>query len=166
MDGALRDLIAKQAITEQIYTYCRAVDRIDNDLGRSVWHDDGTADYGPIFQGTGHGFIAYVEGSHRAKLGHSHQITNILIRVDGDHAVSEAYVIATLRFEQDGVLRHATVQGRYLDRWSCRAGRWAIDHRQFVHDLDEVRDVAGTRFQSWGRRDRDDPSYALFATAG
>jgi hypothetical protein len=164
VDGAMRELIAKQAITEQIHTYCRAVDRIDNDLGRSVWHEDGTADYGPIFQGTGHGFIEYVEGSHRAKLGHSHQITNILIRVDGDRAASEAYVTATLRFEQDGVLRQATIQGRYLDRWSRRAGRWAIDHRHFVHDLDAVQDVVATRFTSWGRRDRDDPSYALFAS--
>ncbi|QTH21123.1 nuclear transport factor 2 family protein [Rhizorhabdus wittichii] len=102
-------------------------------------------------------------GQPPRQTGHSQQITNILIRIDGDHAASEAYVTATLRFEQDGVRRQATVLGRHLDRWSCRAGRWAVDHRHFVCDLDEVHDLAEERLRSWGHRDRDDPSYALFA---
>jgi hypothetical protein len=91
-------LVAKQAITEAIYTYCRALDRMDWDLAHTVWHPDGTADYGPnMFQGTGPGFIEWVWAQHAGMMGHSHQITNILIEVDGDRAASEAYVTAALR---------------------------------------------------------------------
>lgn len=44
----------REAITDAIYRYCRAMDRIDPELGRSVWHPDGTADYGPgRFSGNG-----------------------------------------------------------------------------------------------------------------
>jgi len=52
-DPVLAELLAKQAITEQIYRYCRAMDRVDSELGKSVWHADGLADYGPMFQGPG-----------------------------------------------------------------------------------------------------------------
>src|SRR5262249_25684446 len=60
-----------------------------------------------------------------------HQVTNILIAVDGDRAVSESYVIAMLWKTNDaGVLTKMQAVGRYADRWSCRDGRWAIDHRR------------------------------------
>ena len=42
----MRGLLDRQAITEQIYRYCRAVDRLDIPLGHSVFHEDATADYG------------------------------------------------------------------------------------------------------------------------
>ncbi|MES2303795.1 MAG: nuclear transport factor 2 family protein, partial [Pseudomonadota bacterium] len=74
------------------------------------------------------------------------------------------YVHATLRFEQDGVLRQGTALGRYLDRWSRRDGHWAIDHREYVQDIDEVVDAGPPLVGAFGaRRDREDPSYAVFA---
>jgi hypothetical protein len=63
---ALVELLAKQAITEQIYRYCRAMDRIDSDLGRSVWHSDGRAYCGPIFRAMGHEFVKWVAIPHFA----------------------------------------------------------------------------------------------------
>jgi hypothetical protein len=42
----LRTLADRQAITDLIYRYCRAMDRIDPDLGYTIWHEDGVADYG------------------------------------------------------------------------------------------------------------------------
>ena len=33
------------------------MDRINDALGRSVFHADAVADYGAMFPGTGHGFI-------------------------------------------------------------------------------------------------------------
>ena len=93
----IEELLAKQAITEVIYRYCRALDRMDRPLADTIWHAGGTADYGPtMFQGTGEGFLDWVWPTHAAMLGHSHQIANVLIEVDGDHAGSEAYVTATL----------------------------------------------------------------------
>ena len=152
---------AREAIRRQLYCYCRAVDRLDAPLGYGVWHDDGTASYGPMFDGTGRGFIDWVIEQHLALDNHSHQIANILISLDGDRASSEAYVTAALRMRQDDHLLHIDVRGRYLDRWALRDGRWAIAHRDYVHDFDDARVVTTTQAQGWGKRDREDLSYRL-----
>ena len=161
------DLVAKQAITEMIYTYCRALDRMDLELAHTVWHPDGTADYGAsMFQGTGAGFIDWVWVQHAAMFAHSHQITNVLIEVDGDRAGSEAYVTAALRLaaDDDGQAVEIVSRGRYVDTWSRRDGRWAIDHRRFAEDFTSSASVPAMESPDaavrTARRDRDDPSYA------
>jgi len=163
----LDELVAKQAITEVIYTYCRALDRMDWDSALTVWHADGTADYGAhMYQGTGPGFVEWVWAQHAAMMGHSHQITNVLIEVDGDRAASEAYVTAALRLEADSNAQATEIvsRGRYVDTWSRREGRWAIDHRRFVEDFTTTYQVTAMEpadaSQRSSRRDRDDPSYA------
>jgi hypothetical protein len=163
---ALEELLAKQAITEVIYRYCRGIDRMDRDLTLSVWHEGGTADYGAdIHQGTGVSFVDWVWPVHEQGFAaHSHQITNILIEVDpsGDGAVSEAYVTVRLR-SREGV--DIVNSGRYLDRWECRDGRWGVVHRRYADDLGAVyapvADTSGPG--SIARRGPDDPSYELFA---
>ena len=136
-------------------------------MALSVWHPDGTADYGMIYQGTGSGFVDWVWHAHGAMAVHSHQITNVLIDVDAgrDRAVSEAYVTAAVRTNpEDGQITDFVARGRYLDRWSRRSGSWAIDHRQYVEDITEIlhfpQPADGST--SLGRRDREDPSYKLF----
>jgi hypothetical protein len=86
-------------ITAVMHRYCRAMDRIDAKLGYSVWHDDGTADYGPFFKGSGRDFIDWVCNFHRTLISQFHQVTNILIDVMGEHATSESYVTAALLFQ-------------------------------------------------------------------
>jgi hypothetical protein len=168
-ETSIEVLAAKQAITEQLYHYCRGLDRMDRAMALAVWHPDGTADYGDMFQGTGHGFVDWVWIAHAAMSAHSHQITNVLVDVDpdGEHAVSEAYVTAAVRTTpQDGQTSDFVARGRYLDRWSRRSGAWAIDHRQFVDDVTEVFHFplaeVGDGSTSSGRRDESDPSFALF----
>jgi ketosteroid isomerase-like protein len=157
--ASLQEVADRQAITDQIYRYCRAMDRIDHELGYSIWHEDGTADYGEaVFVGTGRGFVDHVCAQHVQMLVHSHQVTTVVIELDGDHAASEAYVTARLRMERGGKLLQMEVLSRYLDRWSRRDGRWAIDHRQTVMDMDEIREVTPMKSHEV-RRDRSDPSY-------
>jgi hypothetical protein len=152
----------REAITDQLYRYCRAMDRIDNELGYAVWHEDGTADYGSdIFQGTGRGFVDHVSKQHAQTLTHSHQLSNIVIEIDGDRAGSESSVTANLRIEQGGKLMQITVWSRYIDTWSKRDGRWAIDHRYTINDFDEIREVTPLRATFRGTRDHSDPSYAV-----
>lgn len=169
---------AKRAITEAIYRYCRALDRMDRELASAVFHPDATADYGPTFSGSAEGLIDNFWVNHAKLLGHSHQVTNILIEVDGDRAGSEAYAFGTLwDLTPEGGLVVLTALGRYLDTWSCRDGVWAIDHRRFVYDLvypstptvapaaaeaplarlARRRDPRNTA----ARRDRTDPSYEV-----
>lgn len=134
----LQILMTKQAITEVIYGYCRALDRMDKPAAYAVWHADGTADYGDdIFQGPGWGFVDWVWTAHAAMSTHSHQITNVLIQVDGDRAASESYVTVALRtlpMGDGGHVAEIFSRGRYLDRWSYKDGQWAIDHRIYITD--------------------------------
>ena len=168
VSAAVDELVAKHAITEVIYTYCRALDRMDWDLALTVWHADGTADYGAnMYQGTGAGFVEWVWTQHAGMMGHSHQITNVLVEVDGDRGASEAYVTAALRLESDANAQAVEIvsRGRYVDTWSRRDGRWAIDHRRFVEDFTSTYPVSAMEpsdaAQRSSRRDRDDPSYAV-----
>lgn len=167
---------AKQAITEVLYQYCRAVDRLDAELGYGVWHPDGTAHYGGIYQGSGRGFIDLALAYHRTLIATSHQVTNVLIEVSPDltRAASETYLSVRLRMENDGEFSDLVGVGRYLDAWSCRNGTWAIDHRQCLGDISSQVAVPAEDAESAvtfaaevpaiaSRRDAEDPSYALFA---
>lgn len=153
----------KLAITEKIYQYSRAMDRIDDRLGYDVFHEDATVDYGEMFQGTGHEFIDFVHKAHSTMLVHQHMIGNILIELDGDRAGSESYVTATFRIRQDdGTLMGMRSQGRYIDRWERRGDAWRILHRQYLHEMDESW-PAVQQFVSRGQRETSDPSYAVLA---
>jgi len=137
------------------------VDRLDVPLGHSIWHEDGIADYGADFyQGDGRRVIDHICAQHLHALHHSHQVSNILIDLDGDRAGSEAYAIATLRARRGEQLIQMTIWGRYVDRWSRRRGHWGLDHRLAVRDFDEIREVTPLQNHLVGRRDRSDPSYA------
>ncbi len=163
MSDLLNELADKQAIRDLIYTYCRAVDRLDVPLGHSIWHDDGYADYGKdYYQGPGKGVIDLICEHHLGLLSHSHQVTNILIELNGDDAGSEAYVSGTMRTERDGKLFHLGVWARYLDRWQRRDDKWGLLHRVVVFDHQELRET--TDMPGHGQpasRDRDDPSYQI-----
>ncbi len=160
----LAALRAKDAIRERLHDYVRAMDSIDDDLGRSVFHPDAPADYGAIYQGTGHGFIDFVHAAHVGMLAHQHQLGSIGIVVDGERAASETYVTVTLRMRSpEGLLQDSRSHGRYLDQWEQRNGRWAISARQYVHLFDDLYPVHLQQFETGGSRNPEDPSYALFA---
>jgi hypothetical protein len=174
-DAAITMLLEKQAITEVLYRYCRAMDRIDREATLKIWHPDGTCNYSSTAGVPDMLFRDYLTGSTKARQGfanHSHQITNILIELAGERAVSEAYFTASLQTEpQDGRVTEHLWRGRYLDRWSKRGGtgaigHWAIDHRQVVFDSYTPHDFAADRLNGMplalSRRDTDDPSYAHF----
>jgi hypothetical protein len=137
-DDAITALIAKQAITEVLHRYCYAMDRNDAELGYSVWHPDGTAHYEGMFEGTGREFVDFGQGGHREAFdGTSHQVTNIMIDLDGDdRATSETYVTAACRIK--GTELVYLIRGRYQDMWSRRAGEWRLDARHFETDLWQV----------------------------
>ena len=159
----LRLVHDRQQIGEALSSYCRAVDRVDRELGYSIWHDDAEVDYGDsIYRGSGRGVIDHICDSHLKGIVHSHQVTNLIIRFDGDRAFSEAYVTSAMRMMLDGTLMQITTRGRYLDRWSRRGGPWRIERRMFVADLDEIRPATPGAIPPRFSLDRNDPSYAWF----
>jgi hypothetical protein len=160
-DDQLQGLLDKQAITEVIHRYGRSMDRVDQEIGYSVFWPDAVADYHEqMFQGTGHGFIDWVLPTHLSFFAsHSHRFSNILIDVAGDRARSETYVEVTLRrIDDEGRCFDSLNCGRYVDRWERRDGEWRIIHRRYLHDIgNTVPATAG--FATTSRRDRLDPSY-------
>jgi len=159
------DLIAKQEITELLYTYCRALDRVDWELLPTVFHPDAFCDYGAeLFQGDRDGLARFAHGGHQHSFNaHQHQIGNILIRVEGDRAASEAYCTATFcQSGDDGEPVIKQSYSRYVDRWEKRDGKWAILARKYLHMTDEARRSGRPDLAVQGSRDRNDPSYAFF----
>jgi hypothetical protein len=162
VSGALEALIDREAIREQLYNYCRSVDRLDIPLGHGVFHEDSHADYGEgVYQGPGRGAIDTICKQHDHLTSHSHQITNILIALDSERAGSEAYMTGTMRMERDGKEFQIFVRARYLDAWEKRGGRWAIIRREVAYDHDDVREVTSMRGPSHCARDGSDPSYTF-----
>jgi hypothetical protein len=154
------DVQDRLAITDCIYRYCRSVDRLDVSLGHSVFHPDSYADF-TTYKGSGRGWIDFICEEHRKFLHHSHQVTNIIINLDGDRAGSEAYVTATLRACDGDRVMQRQFWARYIDAWSRRGGTWAIDRRECVIDFDSIMEVTPIAQHQRSRRDRSDPSYAV-----
>lgn len=162
-DAALQRLLDKQEITEVIYTYCRAVDRMDRELATSIWAPEATADYGDIYIGPASGLVDVIWRIHGTMQAHSHEVNNILIQLDGDRAVSEGYFSAKLRpLPSEGPTIQLNSRGRYLDRWVRHDGRWLILHRKTVSDFTDVAAVTDGDFFNAGRNDSKDPSYEFF----
>jgi hypothetical protein len=136
-DAAVRTLLDKQAITEVLHRYCYAMDANDRALGRSVWHPDGTAHYVDMFEGTGWDFVEFGQSGHEAAFDRtSHQVTNVTIAVDDDHAHSTSYVTAACPIQGQDLVY--LIRGRYLDDWSRRDGEWRIDARRFETDVHQI----------------------------
>jgi len=165
LPAALRELLDRQAITDLLQRYCRAVDRLDKPLARSVFHPGAEADFSPVYKGDAQGAIDFVFASHARVLRVSHQIGTTIVTFgeDGKTAGSEAAFHSTARFLVDDQLTQLDIWGRYLDRWSQRDGRWAIDRRRTVFDFDETRPVTGSMGSPDVSRDRADPSYEVLA---
>ena len=161
------ELLDKLSIQEVLYRYCRGLDRMDKAMAYSVWHDEGTADYYGVFKGSGHEFIDWVWEAHSALERHFHQVTNVITEIQGDSAISEAYINVALWTLPDaqGAQSEVIGRGRYLDRWSKRNGQWAIDHRIYVMDMQTINPLNRGQVAAESTRNNLDPSFAFFPTA-
>jgi hypothetical protein len=166
-DPALQELLDKQAIRDVLSRYCRGLDRMDKEMANAVWHPEGTAFYDGIFEGTGHTFIDWVWEAHSAMERHSHQITNVLIEVNGDEATSESYVTVVLWTlpDDEGKQQELVGRGRYLDRWERRDGVWAIEHRIHLLDMSSSFPLARAEVSDGASRDRGDLSFEFIPKA-
>jgi hypothetical protein len=159
----LDELIAREEIHDVLLRYCRSMDRMDLELGYSVFHGDAPADYGPeVYQGTGPGFVDWAYEYHQGFDSTAHRIANSLIEVDRDRAVAETYVSANFLSHRDETVLSRTVFGRYLDTFAKIDGVWAISNRSYVRDFLFQQEVAGG--VGTARRNHDDPSYALYSS--
>lgn len=162
-------LLSKQAITELLYTYPRALDRLDRDLLLSIAHPEARMQFGKNVFPSWAAYVDWLMREHSAMAGNNHRISNILIQVDGDKAVSESTGTATLlvkRAGHDDEYEERWMHSRYLDTWSRRDGKWALDSRRTLSDYRRIRYVPAEEvrqhYEVAPRLGRDDPSYTLF----
>lgn len=150
----LQLLVDKSQIAELLTRYLRAIDRADIATLRASYLPGATEEHGGLYSGPAQGYIDSIEKAltHPRSVG-THTLSNILIEVDGDRAVSEHYVLAMARARTaDGVVADSLIASRIIDDLERRDGRWGIARRRlrfdWAHDL-------GPRPERWlhGRLD-------------
>ncbi len=167
--AAIAAIEDRQAIAANLANHSRGIDRCDAALIKSVYHPDGVVSYG-MFDGPADAFadlIVRLIGTRAISL---HRPCNQWIRIDGDRAVSECYVIAYLERTGEAVPYQTLVGGRYLDRHERRGGVWKLTHRLYVLDWNINRPPTGTAAPGYdgppfnrGAQGPDDPGTKLLA---
>lgn len=154
----IQELYDRECIRQKIYTYTRAVDRIDEELVREVFTEDANADYG-YDKGNALDVVGRILNMHRTYYSTSHQISNILLKIDGDKAASESYATCYVYFrnEQGEPIPSFTCT-RYFDRWERRNGEWKIVDRTLAMDISNT--FTAVQMPQYNTsRDKEDPSY-------
>jgi hypothetical protein len=170
-NAALQEVIDKSALKDLVLKYCRACDRRDYGLLRTLYHDDAIDDHGDMFCGSADDFVAWLPSVLESFEATVHSISNALFVVDGDKAEGELYTLAYHRTRSPDA-QEIVIGGRYLDRYERRDGAWRFIHRSLACDWCDVRPVNVKAYEQFaagaprGRADKDDPSYQLMMLAG
>jgi len=167
----LQVAIDKSEIAEVLASFARGIDRIDENILRSVLHPDATLDLGPgVFQGTGGDYVHWVLGVLQGVRSSHHMITNIRTDLDGDTALVESYFHAHIRIEKPIGREDVFLGGRNLDRFERRpsgsAGVWKIVHRKQVLDWVRTESASDIFYHQnpdalWSYRTKTDASYQM-----
>ena len=131
------------AVRDTVSRHSQGVDRGDDALLASAYHEDATVDYG-FFKGAASEFVPLLCESQRAGPVTLHRSSTPWIALDGGRAASETYVIALAQGQEDSGPVQRLIAGRYLDRHSLRGDQWRIEHRHYVMDTNINRAGATT----------------------
>jgi len=167
---AVQEMLDKQAIAEVMMTYCRALDRLDEDLLRSVFHPDSQHNHG--FKGPSSDpgakgadgqpgdFVGYALQTLSRMTRTHHQLGNIFVEIQpgGTVAYTEAYFTAYHRMRAKGDPKAAPnawdtemdwfVAGRYMDRMEKRNGVWKIARRTATTDWQRIEPPAAPNYSA------------------
>lgn len=127
--SAAESLIARHGILNALALHSRGVDRGDANLLGAAYHPDATVDYG-FYAGPAGPFVRLLADAQKGARPSLHRTCNTDLRLEGDRAAAESYVIA---YVEEAELQRM-VFGRYLDRLEKRDGEWRISHRAYVLD--------------------------------
>ncbi len=161
MDARLQELLDRQAIQECVNRYARGLDRHDDEMVASAYHD-GAVDHHGDFLGSPADFIPWANELHAADwVAHHHHLTTHTAEIDGDVAHAETYCIGTFLRRDRTVVDMGG--GRYIDRLERRDGEWKIVAREVVIEWVCAADATTSRFSADpypdGTWDRTDASY-------
>jgi len=187
-DEDVVELIDRQKCYDVLTRYCRALDRADVELMRSVYWEDGMDDHG-VFQGNAHEFsdfiIKEIQNWFEVTV---HSISNVHMEYYGDVMCTESYLTAyhkvkgekdkieavqgseyysRLNLSEVGDTHHVFFYGgRYIDRLEKRNGEWRIVLRRVCMDWNEhwpgltiLDDGMCKTLTVRGSRDHNDPAF-------
>lgn len=130
----IEEIQAKFEMEERLKVFCRGCDRNDVDLMLSAFHPDAMADYG-YMKGTAREFSEWVVQTHEENFTHTtHELSNMLISLDGDRATSEAYMDSRLRYKDGDGFSEVFTSVRYLGKWERRNDIWKMVHHMALCD--------------------------------
>lgn len=120
------ELADREAIRDTLMRYCRASDRVDEDMLRSVYWPDAHDDHMEFSGNTGE-FVAYCVPILTAMRFNMHKLGNVLIVIDGNRAEVESYFQGYHSVpDESGARRDVFAGGRYLDLFEKRDDEWRI----------------------------------------
>ncbi len=185
----LQELVDRQKIYHVLTSYCRALDRCDVELMKTVYWEDGVDVHG-VFSGNAHEFAEYIiRGVEQWFESAQHFICNVHMEFDRpDLARVETYMFSFSRvaanrervkdwFGETYLRQWAAVidaggaqdffyGGRYVDRFEKRGDTWRIAKRTVVMDwnlnqpaTEIIKEGMFKTLDIHGRRDRRDPAY-------
>jgi hypothetical protein len=171
LNPRLQAAIDKSEIADLLHSFARGIDRIDENLLRSVLHPDATLDLGPgVFQGTGGDYVHWVLGVLQTIRSSHHMITNIRVELEGDAALVESYFHGYMRIEKPIGREDVFMGGRNLDRFERRpagsSGVWKIVHRKQIIDWVRTESASDIFYHQnpdalWSYRTKIDASYQM-----
>jgi hypothetical protein len=158
-DAEIQEMWDRQKCSEVLSKYCRALDRADLALMKSVYWEDAIDVHG-VFEGNAHEFSEFIitEIKNWFEIA-THYICNVHMEYHGNEMYSEAYLIsycqvAGTREKVETVFGPTYLSqlgdkigeehkqaffmgGRYLDKLEKRDGEWRIARREVVMDWNE-----------------------------
>src|SRR3546814_12927354 len=120
------ELLDREAIRECMFQYCRAVDRADELLLRSVYWPDATDQHG-FYSGSAAGFIEFAIEALRTTEPGIHQLHNILIEFRPGGALVESYFSAWNQIPGPDGLRNMQIGRASCRERVCKYGRVSVD---------------------------------------
>jgi SnoaL-like protein len=172
-DAVLQEMVDEFELRRLVHTYCRAVDRGDITLLKTLYHHDAVDAHGRFSQGSADAFLDQLTAARPYIRSMQHNVTTANFAINGQSAEGEIYTIAVHTLAGNGRDVDLVVGGRYLDKYEKRHGTWKIIERTIVTDWAKVTDPSAmdlshpiTKDTVKGKPGADDPSFGFFSLLG
>jgi hypothetical protein len=120
----------KEQIAEVLIRYATGIDSKDWPLLRSCWTDEIDVDYQQLGRFTSADALTDVMRQLHENMGPTyHQMSNIVIAVDGDRATARSYVQAVLMLQPNDSANWVDALGHYDDVFVRTLAGWRIKER-------------------------------------
>ena len=122
----LGEMLSRQDIYDCLKRVSRAIDRFDEELFVSGFHEDAVIDAGAFVESPRKVYAGGAELHDVGQYSTLHHLTNHTCEIDGDTAHAETYFFFVGQNRSGG---NWMAGGRYADRLERRAGVWKIAFR-------------------------------------